>query len=70
MKSYSEKDGEIAAIIFENKLKRRGSSDKYFKEDETKQENEQREPWILSRYEEFLKLQGNYNLENSLRWAK
>ena len=26
MKSYSEKDGEIAAIVFENILKRRGSS--------------------------------------------
>ena len=51
-------------------LKRRGSSGGVFKEDETKQENEQRQPWILSRYEEFLKLQGNYNLENSMRWVK
>ncbi len=70
MKSYSEKDGEIAAIVFENMLKRRGSSGESSTEDETKQENEQRQPWILSRYEEFLKLQGNYNLENSMRWVK
>ncbi|WP_458747027.1 hypothetical protein [Candidatus Nitrosocosmicus sp. T] len=70
MKSYSEKGGEIAAIIFENILKRSGSSSKYFKEDETPQENGQRQPWILSRFEEFLNLQGNYNLENSMRWAK
>lgn len=70
MRSYSEKDGEIAAIIFENILKRLGSSGQYFKEDETIQEDEPEQPWILSRYEEFLKLQGNYNLENSLRWVK
>ena len=39
--------------IFENILKRSGSSSKYFKEDKTPQENGQRQPWILSRYEEF-----------------
>lgn len=70
MKSYSEKDGEIAAIIFDNILKRLGSSDKYIKEDILQQENEQKEPWILSRYKEFLKLQGNYDLEDSMRWVK
>jgi len=70
LKSYSQKDGEIAALVFENMLKRRGSSDEYFKEDESKQDDEQSQQWILSRYEEFLKLQGNYNLENSMRWAK
>ena len=70
MKPYSEKNGEIAAIIFENILKRRESPGKYIKENETDQENEQGQPWILSRYEEFLKLQGNYDLENSMRWTK
>jgi len=57
-------------LVFENMLKRRRSSDEFLKEDEVKQEDKQSQQWILSRYEEFLKLQGNYNLENSMRWVK